>query len=63
LQVFPSCNDVILTSFTFLLHLLNKHTIIDMFCSKWTFHLISHLMVYLQCDIALRNPFSKINLQ
>jgi hypothetical protein len=29
------------------------------FCSEWTFHHISHLRVRLQCDIALKNPFSQ----
>ena len=39
--------------------ILDKHTILDMFCSKWTSHNISHLWLCLRCDIALRNPFSK----
>lgn len=34
-------------------------SLIDMFCSEWTFHHISHLRVRLQCDIAIKNPFSQ----
>ena len=49
------------TSLTSSHQILNKHTIKDIVCSKWTSHLISHLRLW--CDIALRNPFSlnKIN--
>ena len=37
--------------------ILDKHTIVDKFCWKWTCHGISHLRLRLRCDIALRNPF------
>jgi hypothetical protein len=33
--------------------IIDKHTNIDMFSSKWTFYHISHLGLHLQCDIAL----------
>jgi len=33
--------------------ILDKHTIIDMYCSKWTSHCISHFRLCLWCDIAL----------
>ena len=39
--------------------ILNKHTIADMVCSKWTSHRISHLGLRLWCEIVLRNPFSQ----
>jgi len=39
--------------------ILDKHTIIDMFCSIWVSHRISYFRVLLWCDIALRNPFSQ----
>ena len=39
--------------------ILDKHTILDMFRLKWTFHCISHLRLHLGCEIALRNPFSQ----
>jgi len=38
--------------------ILDKHTIIDMFCPKWTSHIISHLRLHLQCNVAHRYPFS-----
>jgi len=39
--------------------ILDKHTIVDMFCSKWTPHHNSHLRLCLWCEIVLRNPFSQ----
>ena len=42
--------------------ILNKHTIIDMFCSQWTYRHISHIRFRLRCDIALRNQFSQNKL-
>jgi len=39
--------------------ILDKHTIVNMFYSKWTSHRISRLRLRLRCDIALRNPFSQ----
>jgi len=50
------CYNASLTSFR---QILNKHTIVDMFYSKWTSHLISHLRLCLRLEIALRNPFSQ----
>ena len=39
--------------------ILDKHTIVDVFCSKWTSHCISQLRVRLRCNISLRNPFTQ----
>jgi len=39
--------------------ILDKHIIVDVFCSKWTSHRISHLRLCLRFEIALRNPFSQ----
>jgi len=38
--------------------MFNEYAIIDKFCSKWTSAHISLLGLHLQCDIALKNPFS-----
>jgi hypothetical protein len=35
---------------------LDKHTIVDIICSKLTSHRMTHLTLHLRCDIALRNP-------
>ena len=35
---------------TSLYQILDKHTIIYMFCSKWISHLISYLMIRLRCS-------------
>ena len=39
--------------------ILDIHTIIDMFCSKLTSHLISQIRFCLRCDIVQRNLFSQ----
>jgi hypothetical protein len=39
--------------------ILDKHTIVDIFCSKRTSKYISRLRFHLQSEIALRNPFSQ----
>ena len=41
--------------------IIDKHTNIDMFSSKWTFYHISHLGLHLQCDIAL--SYLRLHLQ
>jgi magnesium-transporting ATPase (P-type) len=38
---------------------LPYHTIVDIICSKWTSHCISHLGLHLRFDIDLRNSFSQ----
>jgi hypothetical protein len=38
--------------------IINKNSIINIFCSKWISHRISHVGLCLRCDIALRNPFT-----
>lgn len=34
----------------------DKHTIVDTFCSKLTFHHFSHVWLHLQWNIIVRNP-------
>ena len=48
-----------MTSLMLRYQIIDKHTSVDMFCSKWISHHISHLRVFLQLDLALRNPFSR----
>ena len=43
-----------MTSLTSSHHILDKHTIIYMFCSKWTSHRISH-----QCEISSEKSILK----
>jgi hypothetical protein len=46
--------DVLLTSLTSSHQILDKHTTVYMFCSKWISDRISHLRLRFRCDIALR---------
>jgi hypothetical protein len=39
--------------------IIDKHTSVDMFCSKWISHYISHLRLHLWCDITLRHLTSQ----
>jgi len=49
---------IILTSLMSLWQIHDKHTMVDMFSSKWTSHQISYLRLCIQLDIApMRNPF------
>ena len=48
--------DITLMSLTSSWWILNKHSTVDKFCSKW----ISHLRFCLQWDIAMRNSFCQI---
>jgi len=36
--------------------ILDKHTVVDIICSKLTSHRMAHLTLRLRCDTALRNP-------
>jgi hypothetical protein len=65
--VFTMCGEpcaryeklLLISNMTLHWQILDKHTIIDMLCSKWTSHCISQLIFCLLCDIAIRHPFSQ----